>query len=113
MRRPIEKGIAFCHNCQWWTYDGDQVIEEEEEGFSVCGKMHVIYLYGEERHVNLITHGDMEGCKEWIPDCPVPYISDEDLQKFIAEHDLAGTEDDDVTDEEWEVILKEEKANAI
>lgn len=106
LRRPIEKGIAFCHNCQWWTHDSakmDQVIGEE--GFSVCGKTHVIPLYGEERHVNLITHGDMEGCKEWIPDLPVPVMSDEEVQDLVTEHDLADAEEDDVTDEEWKVLV--------
>lgn len=102
----IGDDIKRCGNCQWWTHEHGAVgYCEWEDGFALCGKTHVITLYSIEAHVNIVTYNNMKGCQEWRMDLPVPYMSDEEVQDLIAGHDLADTEEDDVTDEEWKVLV--------
>ncbi len=92
-----------CDNCRWWTHDSammDAVIGEE--GYSVCGKLHPITLYGKEVYMDIITPREF-CCPEWLIDDPVPVMTDEEIRAMLDEDPETG-EDDDVTDEEWSII---------
>lgn len=94
---------ACCGNCAWWTHDSamiDAIIGEK--GYSVCGKLHPVVLYGKQTYLDIITPREFR-CQEWETDEPVPEMTDEDIHALLEDEPEQG-EDDDISDEEWKVL---------